>query len=658
MFNDNSLILKLKKEINENLSKDSYVKEYVSGKKLSPKVEEALKELEKNHNTSWAIEMYRRNCNNLENDALFYRGNKINYEEMFCNAYKYASALKKLGYKKNDEIPVCVSNIPEFVYLMLAISFIGAKINVVGNWFDKDYLKKILDSTNSKYFFVSEDNYQNIASVIDDSNIEKIIMFSLSDSLMKDKVGNSINPYLELEKFPDMFINKVNDYKKNSDKEIINEFEFKNMSNDYLDNVIENCSLDDPFAITYTSGTTDPGCPKGCIHSNRSYITLSRFKEKDVSGIPSMKNMTILAHIPTYTHMELSCAISDTLYEKCTLAMEPFYDRDFFIHSLLINKPNFVPAGTGFWIKLCKELNYNDKYKNINMPFLMIPTVTGEGCSLGEEKFFNYTARKHKFGVDKLPFPLAPVTFSIGGGTSESSGIFVTLFKTLQEKGIKTLLKKENLGLTPHRFVDLEVLNDEGYYCDIGEAGLLVANSPCNMLSYANQELNKNIYVTDAYGKTWLNLGTYSYKSDASGRVKMKGRLNSDIYSQNGEKVPYYIIEDIVGKDTKNIMSTTLVKLSDDSYVCHIELQPNKKNTYDKVIEGIMLRLKNRLSEDILQKIHIKVRDFYSSFPLAPSGKRDSNSLIEEGITDECISCCEYLNLSNKNIKRKVKKKY
>ena len=63
------------------------------------------------------------------------------------------------------------------------------------------------------------------------------------------------------------------------------------------------------------------------------------------------------------------------------------------------------------------------------MPFLMIPTVTGEACSRGEEKFFNYTARKHKFGVSKLPYPLAPVTFSIGGGTTESSGIFVTLYK-------------------------------------------------------------------------------------------------------------------------------------------------------------------------------------------------------------------------------------
>ena len=38
-------------------------------------------------------------------------------------------------------------------------------------------------------------------------------------------------------------------------------------------------------------------------------------------------------------------------------------------------------------------------------------------------KFLNLTSRKHKFGTGKLPFPLAPVTFSIGGGTTDVATI-------------------------------------------------------------------------------------------------------------------------------------------------------------------------------------------------------------------------------------------
>ena len=651
MYYDVKELNKLKNEI--DMLPNVAAKKYVSGKKLSKNVEYALNELEQKHNSSWAVEIYNRNKDNLDNIALYYRGNKINYGKLFENSYKYAKALKRMGYGKDSEIPMCISNIPEFVYIMLGASFVGAKINVFGDWFNHDYLKTILNKTNSKYVFVSDDNYEYIKDTIDESDVEKIVMFSLTDSLIVDSNYNKFNPYMDLEIDKNKFINNISTIKNNSKKEILDCGEFLNLSNGYCDRVVEEVSLDQAFAITYTSGTTDPGCPKGCIHSNRSYITLSRFKEQDVSGMPSMRNMTVLAHIPTYTHMELSCAISDTLYEKCTLALEPFYNKDFFLHSLLINKPNFVPASTGFWGKLCKELNYNDKYKNINLPFLMIPTVTGEGCSKGEEKFFNYTSRKHKFGTEKLPFPLAPVTFSIGGGTTESSGIFVTLFKSLQEKRPKYALNKEGLGLTPHKFVDLEVLNDKGEYCNIGEPGLLVANSPCNMLSYTDESLNKKIEVTDAYGKKWLNLGTYSYKSDNYGRVKMKGRLDSNIYTLDGTKIPYYLIEDTIGKDTKNIMSTTLVKTSDNSYVCHIELQPERKSGYDYIVDSIMKRLKNNIPEEILEILYIKIRD---SFYLAPSGKRDSGSLVNEGVDNECISCSKYLKINN-DVKKRILEK-
>lgn len=653
---NDEVVNELKNQIKEMiLNKDKNIKVYSYDDSLKLKVKQALIDLDKNHNNSWAVEMYLKNCDNLESIAIKYRGNKITYKDMFEQSFEFAKSLKKIGYKKGSEIPVCISNIPEFVSMFLAISFIGAKMNVVGEWFDKKYLESILNSTKSDYIFVSDDVYEELKDVINSSKINKTIMFSLTDSFLEDKNGNKINPYVEIDNKFNKIKNKVKDFKL-LNKNILDIQEFINIGKGYNDSVIADCSLDDDCAITYTSGTTDPGCPKGCLHPNRSYITLSRFKESDVSGMPSMRNLTVLAHIPTYTHMELTCAISDTFYEKCTLAMEPFYSKEFFPYSLLINKPNFVPAGAGFWIHLCKLLNYNEEWKKIKMPYLMIPTVTGEACSAGEEKFFNYTARKHKFGCDKLPFPLAPVTFSIGGGTSESSGIFVTLYKSLQEKKLNNLIHKETLGLTPHKFATIEVLDEDGDYCKIGQPGLLVANSPCNMKGYTNESLNKNIHVKDKYGIDWLSLGTYSFKSDKHGRIKMKGRLNSNIYLSDGSKVPFYAVEDIVSKDTKNIMSCTLVKIlgvESDYYVCHIELQPESKENVDKVLRSCADRLRKNISQEILDCLYFKVRSFSESFPLAPSGKRNSAILIEEGINDNCISCNEVINCNSTKPKTK-----
>jgi acyl-coenzyme A synthetase/AMP-(fatty) acid ligase len=346
--------------------------------------------------------------------------------------------------------------------------------------------------------------------------------------------------------------------------------------------------------------------------------------------------------------MELSCALSDTLYEKCTIALEPYYSKEFFPYSIAINKPNFVPASVGFWTYLCNLLNFDDSFKNMDLSYLMIPTITGEGASAGEEKYFNQTSKKHKFGSSKLPYPLAPVTFSIGGGTTESSGIFVTLFKGLQEKLLHNAIKKETLGLTPHRFVECEVLNDKGEYCKLNEPGLIVvsADSPCNMMEYYNDpEDTKKCYVVDATGKKWFSLGTYGYKSDKKGRIKMKGRLNDLIYMSDGNVVPYYVIEDSILKDTKNVMSCSLVKTENDYgeelYSCHVKFQPFTTTPKDKIINSIILRLQNDIPVEVLDKLIIVNDD--EPFELAPSGKRFTKGLETRPISDKDIFVKNYL---------------
>lgn len=605
----------------EKIKKIRKSNHYEYSSNLPESAKRALDDLEKNHDTSWFMEIYKRNINNLDSVALLYRGNKISYKEMFNKACDYAKSLKQMGFNENSCIPICMPNIPEFIYLFLGANMIGATINVIGEWFDHNYMLNILNSTKSDTIFVCDNEYNYIKDVVEKSNIQNVVMFSLTDSL---KNGNI---YEDIDNRFHKLTNSVTNYNN-----VIDNKKFIEIGKFYNGNVIYDGILDDVCAITYTSGTTNPGCPKGVVHSNRSYITLSRYKESDVSGMPSMRNLTVLGHIPTYTHMELSCAISDTLYEGCTLALEPFYDKDFFPYSLLINEPNFVPASVGFWGNLCKKLNFDPEFKYMDLPFLMIPTVTGEGCSKGEEKFFNYTSKKHKFGCNKLPFPLAPVTFSIGGGTSESSGIFVTLYKNLQEK--KYVLQKKTLGLTPHKFVEIDVLDKNGKPCKLNEPGLLVANSPCNMLKYTNEELNKNIYVTDSNGKKWLSLNTYSVKSDKR-RIKMKGRMGAYIESSFGN-IPYYLIEDIVDVDS-DILSSCLVKVG-DSYVCHIEKQPLVDDSkLGTIIEKCINRLTNGLPKEITERLYIRVRSNLESFPVAPSGKRDYQALINEGINEKCI---------------------
>ena len=243
------------------------------------------------------------------------------------------------------------------------------------------------------------------------------------------------------------------------------------------------------MAVTYTSGTTNPGVPKGVLHANRSYVTISRFHDKDISGLASMDGISVLHHIPTYTHMEL-CSLGDSLFHGCLMNLEPIYNRCFFKYSMVIHRPNYAPGSVGFYLDFCNNLNNNPKFKNLDFTNLIAPTITGEGMSGGEEKYFNYTARKHKFGTSKLPFPLAPVSFSIGGGTGEASGIFTTLFKAHLEKLPQNMFLKEGIGLTTLPFAETEVIDNNGKYCKLNEVGLLVGKSPADMTKYYYDEKN------------------------------------------------------------------------------------------------------------------------------------------------------------------------
>ena len=78
----------------------------------------ALMNIEKNHNHSWYQEIKNIAEKNPNELALFYKGNKITFNEMINKADELAKSLAKIGIKKGDSIPACLANTPEFVYLI------------------------------------------------------------------------------------------------------------------------------------------------------------------------------------------------------------------------------------------------------------------------------------------------------------------------------------------------------------------------------------------------------------------------------------------------------------------------------------------------------------------------------------------------------------
>ena len=169
--------IKKLKDVGVNLkTKSGKVISGLGKNKKKPTAKEILKDIEKNHNHSWYNELYIRNKDSLDDIALVYRGNTITYRQMFDNMKKYAKSMKQLGIRKGSEIPVCLSNTPEVVYILGAASMLGASVNLFGHKFSQEYVKEIINGTKSNVIFVEDNSYPYIKDAIRNSNVDKVVM--------------------------------------------------------------------------------------------------------------------------------------------------------------------------------------------------------------------------------------------------------------------------------------------------------------------------------------------------------------------------------------------------------------------------------------------------------------------------------------------------
>ena len=129
--------------------------------------------------------LYNNNQNNLNEIALEYYGNKISYKDLFENIDKVAQAFQTMGVKKGDIVTICSITTPEIVYAFYALNKIGAISNMIDPRYPKAALSNYLKEANSKVFISLDLVYPKIKDIIDDTNVDKTIILSPTNSVPK-----------------------------------------------------------------------------------------------------------------------------------------------------------------------------------------------------------------------------------------------------------------------------------------------------------------------------------------------------------------------------------------------------------------------------------------------------------------------------------------
>jgi acyl-coenzyme A synthetase/AMP-(fatty) acid ligase len=597
-----------------------------------------LKKIQTDHNHSWYQEVYERAKDDMEKVALFYRGNKITYREMFEKADIVAKSLLELGVKKDDEIPCCLANTPELVYIMLGANKIGAKLNLFGTNLDKDYLYDIVNDTSKKLFITTDNLYGKIKDTISRFDFENKLMVSLHDSLPEhpelcDEYEEELDHYYH---YDDL----VDEYKK-EDASIMSFNEFLETGKKCQKEVIDDNDLETEFAVTYTSGSTRKGKPKAIVHCNRSYIVGGIYNNTNLTGSPEVPEIRGLAHIHSDSNTNLVTCISDNLIKHGSVALEPEYDKDKFLDYIRINKPVHLDATTSFLIQAAKDYykRKNETKQKLKFPNMLVTMAVGEKASIGEEKFINHFLLEANAGSDislnGIKLPCGPL--SIGGGDCEHGGIFYTLLKKLQAVPRKPILRNKDYGMVPVPFAVVTALKkmEDGSYeeCNYNENGIIVANSITSMKGYKNNpEATRSKIITDRYGREWLSCDVYGYVNHL-GNVVIHGRMEDKLALSDGQEIYTYMIDDVVSADSKNILSCTTVAVDTKLGkipVINVEFSPLTKRDEKYILTSMIKRIEKRFGTKF--DYAIRKIDGDSSFPLNGSGKRDIPALEQMGL--------------------------
>jgi len=479
--------------------------------------------------------MYSLVTNECKDDmdlyATGFMGNNMTYRDLIISSDTLAQAFYNAGVRERDTVSIFTINMPIVQQCMLSLSKIGATMA----WIDlrskaKDVIKYI-NGTNCKTVVVFEDVLPLIESVIDETDIKKVIVSSPKDYLspmvkilatLKDKAdGKKIN-------IP-------------SDKRFVRFSDF--IKSTKSDAIVRPITFDKerPSLIVQSSGST--GKPKQIVHSEYNFN--SAVQKMAYSDLPFYKGNTMHISIPPFIIYGLGNSIYGSLVFTMKAEMNPFVSE------------NTVYDDLGkFDISLAAPLHYRYIYRKLEelkkeIEELEKDTSTSAKRELGKKL---KELKRVLTGIER-------VKAFVSGGDKIGSDEVIEMQQTFNKVIANGYGNNECLGATvvspmfanrpgsigvPMHGVDVKIISQE-----TGEplppmcVGELYISSDNLFLEYMNNpEETSRIKITDDFGKQWVKTGDLCY-IDKDGFIVPKGR-NRRVIKKEAFKISPDTIEEVI----------------------------------------------------------------------------------------------------------------
>jgi crotonobetaine/carnitine-CoA ligase len=213
---------------------------------------------------------------NGDKTFLFFKDQKISYNEIRRYSNRCANAFQNLGINKGDKVSIMLPNCPEFLYIWFGLAKCGAVEVPVNTAYKGEFLRHIVDQSDSKIFVIAREFLDRL-KLIEDAlkKVERVVVLG---DIQKEDINGFKIPIMSFE-------------------------EFFNSSEDPVDVVVYPW---DPLSIIYTSGTT--GLSKGALGPHKFWIVCA---EKMLEYREGGKDDIFYTFMPLY-HFNAQCLTTVT----------------------------------------------------------------------------------------------------------------------------------------------------------------------------------------------------------------------------------------------------------------------------------------------------------------------------------------------------------
>lgn len=435
--------------------------------------------------------IFNNNQDNLDRTALVYYGTKISYKQMFQEISYIAGTLENNGVKEGDIVTVCMVNSPETIYLLFALSKIGAVANMVYGSSTSEELKQYILDVKSKIVFTLDLFQDKFVQIASETQLEKVVVAGSTGSMsLANQIGARLFKGIKPIQLPDD--SRFVTWKKFFE----NKKESKRICHD----------ADAPAVITYTGGTT--GGSKGAILSNKAIIAVA---QQYIIGERELRRESIWMQVlPLFIAYGVTCSLMIPLTVGMTLVVRiPMAESiaDFYKKF----KPNHIMYGPAYWEA------FADANENLDLSNLIAPITGGDVLHAATESKINDYLQKHR----------SPYLLMNGYGMTEVGAAVSVNYKYAHEFG--------SVGMPFVKNVIAAFDTETGQELRYGVRGEICIQTPSMMLGYINNpEETNNIIKRHEDGQLWVHSGDLGYISE-DGFVHISGRLKRYmLYIANG----------------------------------------------------------------------------------------------------------------------------